>query len=70
MKNKKYLVKIDSTHGATVHIGINSDNVKPVFVYYCGRDTGRRGRRRCRDSLRGIQRPAPGVYRYIPDKTT
>lgn len=42
MKAKKYLVKIDSTHGATVHIGINSDNVKPVFVYYCGRDTGRR----------------------------
>lgn len=42
MKTKKYLVKIDSTHGATVHIGINSDNVKPVFVYYCGRDTGRR----------------------------
>lgn len=42
MKSKKYLVKIDSTHGATVHIGINSDNVKPVFVYYCGRDTGRR----------------------------
>ena len=42
MKNKKYLVKIDSTHGATVHIGINSDNVKPVFIYYCGRDTGRR----------------------------
>ena len=42
MKNKKYLVKIDSTHGATMHIGINSDNVKPVFVYYCGRDTGRR----------------------------
>lgn len=42
MKTKKYLVKIDSTHGATVHIGINSDNAKPVFVYYCGRDTGRR----------------------------
>lgn len=42
MKTKKYLVKIDSTHGATVHIGFNSDNVKPVFVYYCGRDTGRR----------------------------
>lgn len=42
MKTKKYLVKIDSMHGATVHIGINSDNVKPVFVYYCGRDTGRR----------------------------
>ena len=42
MKTKKYLVKIDSTHGATLHIGINSDNVKPVFVYYCGRDTGRR----------------------------
>ena len=42
MKAKKYLVKIDSTHGATVHIGINSDNSKPVFVYYCGRDTGRR----------------------------
>ena len=41
MKTKKYLVRIDSTHGATVHIGINSDNVKPVFVYYCGRDTGR-----------------------------
>ena len=39
---KKYLVKIDSTHGATVAIALNSDYVKPVFVYYCGRDTGRR----------------------------
>ena len=39
---KKYLIKIDSRCGATMHIGLNSDNVKPVFVYYCGRDTGKR----------------------------
>ena len=39
---KKYLVKIDSTHGATVTIGLCSDNTQPVYVYYCGRDTGRR----------------------------
>ena len=39
---KKYLIKIDSRCGATMHIGLNSDNVKPVFIYYCGRDTGKR----------------------------
>lgn len=39
---KKYLLKIDSTHGATVYFEINSDSTKPIYIKYCGRDTGRR----------------------------
>lgn len=39
---KKYLIKIDSTHGATLAIRFNSDSARPVFIDYCGRDTGAR----------------------------
>lgn len=39
---KNYLLKIDSTHGATVYFEINSDSTKPIYIKYCGRDTGRR----------------------------
>lgn len=39
---KKYLLKIDSTHGATLAIRFNSDSTRPVFIDYCGRDTGAR----------------------------
>lgn len=39
---KTYLIKIDSTHGATLAIRFNSDSTRPVFIDYCGRDTGAR----------------------------
>lgn len=39
---KEYLLKIDSTHGATVEIVAQTDSTKPIYVYYCGRDTGKR----------------------------
>lgn len=35
---KNYLLKIDSKHGATVYIKIDSDEKKPVRVFYRGND--------------------------------
>ena len=39
---KNYLIKIDSTHGATLSIRFNSESTRPIFIDYCGRDTGAR----------------------------
>lgn len=39
---KLYLVKIQYGNAAYMHIAVNTDGLKPVYVYYCGRDTGRR----------------------------
>ena len=35
---RNYLLKIDSTHDATVYIKIDSDEKKPVRVFYRGND--------------------------------
>jgi len=39
---KQYLVKINSGRGAIMNIVINTDSNKPVYIYYCGMDTGAR----------------------------
>ena len=53
---KNYLYKITSDNGATAEIVIDSDNLKPVFIYYCGSDSGVRYERignaaRCLEKL-------------------
>lgn len=39
---KKYLLSINSGVGAEMHIAAQTDSTKPIVVYYCGRDTGKR----------------------------
>lgn len=39
---KLYLVKIQYGNAACMQIAVNTDGLKPVYVYYCGLDTGRR----------------------------
>lgn len=39
---KQYLTAIRYRNAATMHIAINTDSTRPVYVYYCGRDTGKR----------------------------
>ena len=39
---KLYCIAIDSKHGAVMNIGIQTDSTTPVYIYYNGRDTGKR----------------------------
>lgn len=42
MKKKMFLAKIQFGSAAYMNIAINTDGKKPVYVYYCGRGTGKR----------------------------
>lgn len=39
---KKYLIAISTDRGGRLALGLNSDNLTPVFIYYNASDTGAR----------------------------
>lgn len=39
---KQYLLSIEHENGAKMNIAAQTDSTKPIFIYYCGQDTGKR----------------------------
>lgn len=39
---KQYLLSIKSGCGANMNIIAQTDSTKPIYIYYCGHDTGKR----------------------------